>query len=120
MPDEPEKKFKLPEPPSEEEVRQLVHQTRQGHPKAEAARKQDQKAKAEAKSQSEGMSAIAFGLKLGYSLTGPIILGFGIGWVIDHFAHTNWVFGVGTVLGMIVGFVLLIYLMMQQDPSPKK
>ena len=46
--------------------------------------------------------------EIGFIIPACVLLGYILGWGLDHFLHTHWIYVVGLVFGAIVGFVQMI------------
>jgi F0F1-type ATP synthase assembly protein I len=47
-------------------------------------------------------------MQIAFVLPCAMVLGWGIGWCVDHFFHTQWAVAVGLVLGIVAGMVSAI------------
>ena len=47
-------------------------------------------------------------MQIAFVLPCAMVLGWGAGWCVDHFFHTEWAVAVGLVLGIIAGMVSAI------------
>jgi F0F1-type ATP synthase assembly protein I len=46
--------------------------------------------------------------EIGFILPAAVFLGYGLGWLLDHWFHTHWLSVAGVIFGAIVGFVQMI------------
>ena len=46
--------------------------------------------------------------EIGFIIPAAVFLGYVLGRLVDHFAHTTWVYIVGLIFGAVVGFVQMI------------
>jgi len=54
--------------------------------------------------------SLGIGMSAAYSLIGSMAVGFGLGWVFDHFTHSTYGQPVGAVLGSILGIASAVFL----------
>ncbi len=47
-------------------------------------------------------------MQIAFVLPCAMLLGWGLGWCVDHFLHVGWATFVGLVLGLIAGMVSVI------------
>jgi F0F1-type ATP synthase assembly protein I len=47
-------------------------------------------------------------MQIAFVLPCAMVLGWGIGWCVDHYLHTHWGVAVGLVLGIVAGMVSAI------------
>ena len=62
---------------------------------------------------------IGIGMSAAYSLVGSMIVGFGLGWLFDHFTYSIYGQVVGSVFGAVLGIVAAIFLI-NNDGGGKK
>ncbi len=46
--------------------------------------------------------------EIGFIIPAAVLLGYILGWMIDHWLHTHWAAIAGVVFGAVVGFVQMI------------
>jgi F0F1-type ATP synthase assembly protein I len=46
--------------------------------------------------------------EIGFIIPASVLLGYILGWVLDRFLHTHWIYIVGLIFGAVVGFVQMI------------
>ena len=68
---------------------------------------------------SESYRGLGVGLMLAYAMIGPIIVGWGVGWLIDRDTGKNSGQTWGTVIGMFVGFIAIVFLLGRANQSRK-
>jgi ATP synthase protein I len=47
-------------------------------------------------------------MQIAFVLPCAMVLGWGLGWCVDHFLHIHWATVVGLILGLIAGMVSVI------------
>jgi F0F1-type ATP synthase assembly protein I len=63
------------------------------------------------KDDSGSYRGIGVGLTLAYAMVGPLIVGWGVGWLMDRGKSTNQGQTWGTVIGMFLGFIAVVFLL---------
>ena len=58
--------------------------------------------------QTTDASAIARGFRLSTELVAGVVVGAGIGWLLDRWLGTHWIYIAGVIFGAIVGFAQMI------------
>ena len=93
------------------------------HAKADMAKKARDGTKSESNRRqsidSTSSRGLGFGLALAYTMVGPLIAGYAIGWLVDKGAGSGntwqtW----GTVIGMFSGFIAVVFLL-NRTSGPK-
>ena len=46
--------------------------------------------------------------EIGFIIPAAVVLGFGLGWLLDHWLGTRWIAIAGVIFGAVVGFVHMI------------
>lgn len=46
--------------------------------------------------------------EIGFIIPAAVFLGYGLGWLLDRWLHTHWIYIAGVVFGAVVGFVQMI------------
>jgi F0F1-type ATP synthase assembly protein I len=46
--------------------------------------------------------------EIGFIIPAAVFLGYGLGWLLDHWLHTHWLYIAGVIFGAVVGFVQMI------------
>ncbi len=58
--------------------------------------------------------------EIGFIIPAAILLGFGIGKILDYYLHTKWIYIVGLLFGAVVGFAQMIRLAMSSSDADEK
>jgi F0F1-type ATP synthase assembly protein I len=58
--------------------------------------------------------------EIGFIIPAAILLGFGIGKVLDYYLHTKWIYIVGLLFGAVVGFAQMIRLAISSGDADDK
>lgn len=64
-------------------------------------------------SDKSALAQIARYSEIGFIIPAAVLLGWGIGRLLDYWLHTHWIYIVGLVFGAIVGFVQMIRMAMR-------
>jgi ATP synthase protein I len=59
-------------------------------------------------------------MQIAFVLPCAMVLGWGIGWTVDHYFHMHWAIAVGLVLGIVAGMVSAIRMAMAAMDPPSK
>lgn len=46
--------------------------------------------------------------EIGFIIPAAVFLGYGLGWLLDRWLHTHWLFIAGVIFGAVVGFAQMI------------
>jgi F0F1-type ATP synthase assembly protein I len=46
--------------------------------------------------------------EIGFIIPAAVFLGYALGWLLDRWLHTHWIFIAGVIFGVVVGFVQMI------------
>ena len=46
--------------------------------------------------------------EIGFIIPAAVFLGYGLGWLLDRWLHTHWIYIAGVIFGAVVGFVQMI------------
>jgi ATP synthase protein I len=46
--------------------------------------------------------------EIGFVIPAAVFLGYALGWLLDRWLHTHWLYIVGVIFGAVVGFVQMI------------
>ena len=59
---------------------------------------------------SNGLVTAARYSEIGFIIPAAIFLGYALGWLLDRWLHTHWLYLAGVIFGAVVGFVQMIRL----------
>jgi len=46
--------------------------------------------------------------EIGFIIPAAVFLGYGLGWLLDRWLHTHWLYLAGVIFGAVVGFAQMI------------
>ena len=92
---------RMPDPPEWDYKRPVSHQERQ------------------IEKDSGSYRGLGVGLTLAYAMVGPLIVGWGIGWMVDRDSGKNTWQTWGTVIGMFLGFIAVVFLLSKTNQDRK-
>jgi F0F1-type ATP synthase assembly protein I len=58
--------------------------------------------------------------EIGFMIPAAVLVGYFLGWMVDHFLHTHWIYLVGIILGAVAGFVSMIRTALQSSKDEEK
>jgi F0F1-type ATP synthase assembly protein I len=58
--------------------------------------------------------------EIGFMIPAAVMVGYFLGWMVDHFLHTHWMYLVGIILGSVAGFVSMIRTALQSSKDEEK
>ena len=61
---------------------------------------------------SNGLVTAARYSEIGFIIPAAIFLGYALGWLLDRWLHTHWIYLAGVIFGAIVGFAQMIRMAM--------
>jgi F0F1-type ATP synthase assembly protein I len=58
--------------------------------------------------------------EIGFMIPAAVCVGYFLGWMVDHFLHTHWIYLVGIIFGSIAGFVSMIRRALESSKEPSQ
>jgi F0F1-type ATP synthase assembly protein I len=46
--------------------------------------------------------------EIGFIIPAAVFLGYAVGWLLDRWLHTHWIYIAGVIFGAVIGFVQMI------------